>query len=172
MLKTFPLGSSPITLNSCEDELGVRRKVHYNLIITCQDPEVYQQIQRRCNVLLIDEISMLDDRIKELIFDRFKMCKIIICGDHGYQLDGFAQEDEFAPLTETGFDNVVEHAKNYRVTCAVLRKHLEAVRLLIKNNPKRVRQYIIDSFQNADDIENYKVEDMILTRTHVHVPKD
>ena len=148
-----------------EDELGVKCNVHYNL--TCQDPDVYQQIQRSCNVLLIDEISMLDDRMKELIFDRFKMCKIIMCGDHGYQLDGFAKGDGFAPFTETGFDNVVEHTNNYRVTCEVLRKHLEAVRLLIKNNPKRVRQYIIDHFQNADDIENYKVEDMILTRTHV-----
>ena len=30
-----------------------------------------------------------------------------------------------------------------------------------------MRQYIIDNFENIDSIEDYKVEDMILTRTHV-----
>ena len=131
----------------------------------CKDP--FPKVVCGPCVPLLPWFPMLDDRMKQLIFDRFKMCKIIMCGDHGYQLDGFAQGDGFAPFTETGFDNVVEHTNNYRVTCEVLRKHLAAVRLLIKNNPKRVRQYIIDNFQNADDIENYKVEDMILTRTHV-----
>jgi len=149
-----------------QEELGVRCNVHYNL--TCQDPMVYQKIQRSCNVLVIDEISMLDDRMKELIFERFKMCKIIMCGDNGYQLDGFnSKGDTYISFTETGFDNIVEHNHNYRVKCDELRKHLEVVRHLIKSNPKEVRQYILNNFKNIDTIQDYNVEDMILTRTHV-----
>lgn len=149
-----------------QEELGVRCNVHYNL--TCQDPEVYRSIQRSCNVLIIDEISMLDNRMKELIFERFNMCKIIMCGDNGYQLDGFnSKGDTFVPFTELGFENIVEHHNNYRVKCDVLKNHLQEVRQLIKTNPKKVRQYIIDNFKNIDEIKDYKVEDMILTRTHI-----
>ena len=149
-----------------QEELGVRCNVHYNL--TCQDPMVYQKIQRSCNVLVIDEISMLDNKMKELIFERFKMCKIIMCGDNGYQLDGFnSKGDTYISFTETGFDNIVEHNHNYRVKCDMLRKHLEEVRCLIKSNPKEVRQYILNNFKNIDTIQDYSVEDMILTRTHV-----
>jgi hypothetical protein len=149
-----------------EQELGVRCNVHYNL--TCQDPEVYRKIQRSCNVLVIDEISMLDNRLKELIFDRFNMCKIIMCGDNGYQLDGFnSKGDSFVKFTETGFDNIVEHNHNYRVLCDKLRTHLEEIRRLIKENPRNVRQYALENFKNVDEITDYKVEDMILTRTHI-----
>ena len=150
-----------------QEELGVRCNVHYNL--TCQDPSmVYQKIQRSCNVLVIDEISMLDNKMKELIFERFKMCKIIMCGDNGYQLDGFnSRGDTYISFTETGFDNIVEHNHNYRVKCDELRKHLEVVRHLIKSNPKEVRQYVLNNYKNIDTIQDYNVEDMILTRTHV-----
>jgi hypothetical protein len=106
--------------------------------------------------------------MKELIFERFKMCKIIMCGDNGYQLDGFnSKGDTYISFTETGFDNIVEHNHNYRVKCDMLRKHLEEVRCLIKSNPKEVRQYILNNFKNIDTIQDYSVEDMILTRTHV-----
>jgi len=149
-----------------QEELGVKCNVHYNL--TCQDPEIYKSIQRSCNVLVIDEISMLDNRMKELIFERYNMCKIIMCGDNGYQLDGFnTKDDVFRSFSETGFDNIVEHNHNYRVKCDTLRKHLEEVRRLIKTNPKKVRTYVLDNFKNIDEIKDYKVEDMILTRTHI-----
>ena len=149
-----------------QEELGIRCDVHYNL--TCQDPEIYKKIQRSCNVLIIDEISMLDNRMKELIFERFKMCKIIMCGDNGYQLDGFnIHGDTYIPFNEDGFDNIIQYNTNYRVKCDKLKYHLEEIRNLIKTNPTQVRNYVIKNFENITDIKDYCVEDMILTRTHI-----
>ena len=73
---------------------------------------MYRKIQRSCNVLVIDEISMLDNRLKELIFDRFNMCKIIMCGDNGYQLDGFNSKGDSFHYVERSRANASTRRKD------------------------------------------------------------
>ena len=68
------------------------------------------------NILIIDEVSMMNNYDKELIFERFSTCKIIMCGDIGFQLEGFKTgKNPFQKFIIEGFDNIVRHDTNYRV---------------------------------------------------------
>jgi hypothetical protein len=145
-------------------ELGVRCNVWHQLL--CDDPTVYRKFINGYNILLFDEISMLDDQLKEKIFERYKNCKIIMCGDPGYQLDGFSVgHTVYKPFECSGFDNMVEHNTNYRVKCPKLLKHLNKIRQLMKAGAS-ITKYVKDHFNYVDTITDYVAEDMILTRTH------
>ena len=48
---------------------------------------------------------MMTDKAKQKIFDTYKDCKIIFCGDPGYQMPQFQKDEKCISLT--GFDNVI-----------------------------------------------------------------
>ena len=136
---------------------------HY---LTCDDPAVYSPYLRNHNTFVIDEISMLNNKDKNLILKRFKHHKIIFCGDLGYQL----------PPVE-GLEFVVGniprfvHKKNYRCQCTNLQNILTALRKLIPrsaNYQGSIKDLIIKyGFTITDkNIIPYKVEDLIITKTH------
>jgi hypothetical protein len=58
--------------------------VWYNLLHT--DPTVRDEIKKKYNVLIIDEVSMLSEKQKIKILKEYKDLKIIFCGDIGFQL--------------------------------------------------------------------------------------
>jgi hypothetical protein len=157
-----------------QNELGVKVTVWERLITS--DPSVYNQIIKNNNTLIIDEISMLDDDLKYMIFNRFKMCKIVMCGDAGYQLSGFSVDEKkpYKEFTEDGFNNIISYTKNYRFTCSLLEQNMEKIRELIdleRNYGKKnlVKEYILNpknGFNIIQEINNYKATDMILARTH------
>ena len=144
-------------------EYNVPSTVNYRLLH--RDPKQYMDYIRYYNTLIIDEITMLNDKDKELIIKRFKDLKIIFCGDLGYQLppvEGF----EFNPKGIPTF----RHTKNYRCQCEKLARILKKCRQLIKKDliDIDVKKVLINfgfEINKKEDID-YSIEDLIITRTH------
>lgn len=151
-----------------QKEYSCNSEVWYNVLTN--DPDIYSKIMRYYNVLIIDEISMLNNTLKEKIFKRYKCMKIIMCGDPDYQLDGFEDKTskiEYIPFKCEGFDYYEEHNTNHRVKDTKLLFLLNKIRKLIKEGKhKEVKNYTINNFIHLKKIDNYNVKDMILTRTN------
>jgi hypothetical protein len=138
--------------------------VHYKLLV--DDPEVYSKVMKY-NTLIIDEVSMLDNRDKEKIFERFNFCKIIMCGDPDYQLDGFNTKGKYMPFQCDGFDYCQIYKTNYRVKCKRLSFLLNKIReLLAYNRGYDVKEYVKCNFQKGN-VDSYKTKDMILVSKHL-----
>jgi hypothetical protein len=150
-----------------QEEFNCDVNVWYNLC--SNDPEIYYPIMRNYNVIIVDEVSMLNDLLKHKIFKRYSMCKIIMCGDIGFQLGGFKDPNskmEYIPFKKEGFDYYEEHNTNYRVEDKRLLFLLNQVRKLLGSRPEWVRDFVINNFDKLKQIENYNVKDMILVGTH------
>ena len=136
----------------------------------CEDPTKWGGIKTNFNVLIIDEVSMMPNDMKELIFERFDDLKIIMCGDIGYQIDPFRTDGKVCKILNfEGFDNVYEMKGNRRVKCNKLLKRLNFVREILREyDPKLVRSWVLDHFNCIKKDENfaYDKKDMILCRTH------
>jgi hypothetical protein len=147
------------------EEYNVKVDVWYNLLT--DDPERWGAIARNYNVLVIDEVSMMSNESKELIMKRFNRCKIIMCGDIGYQLDNIG---DGTPFKKELFDYYEEHNTNHRVKCKKLLFLLNKIRKMIASShvvsSKEIKEYIINNFKKIKKIENYSVNDMILTFTN------
>ena len=151
-------------------ELDCKSKVWYSIL--SDDPEEYNKVLRSYNVLIIDEVSMMSNTSKLKILERFKNCKIVMCGDVGFQLDGFSVDEKikFEPFKLTGFDKVITHNENYRVKDKKLLFHLNHIRELLsygKISDDGIYEYVNDNFNHIkeEDME-YVVEDMILASQH------
>ena len=149
-------------------ECGIANQVWANLYT--DDPEKIDYIKKNYNTLIIDEISMMDNTTKEYIFDTYSEMKIIMCGDNGYQLPPFSQDEEPIELfNEDGFDNIIQYNINRRCKCEELQLILDICReniddpFLYLTIKKAIKKRI-----NKEELkEIYKKEDMILCRTHV-----
>jgi hypothetical protein len=167
-IKTLYCSPSWKLARNKEKEYSCSTEVWYNVLTN--DPEIYSKIMRYYNVLIIDEISMLNNTLKEKIFKRYSNMKIIMCGDPDYQLDGFEDKTskiEYIPFKYDGFDYYEEHNTNHRVKDTKLLFLLNKIRKLIKEGKhKEVKNYTINNFTKVKKIDNYNVKDMILTRTN------
>jgi len=147
------------------EEYNVKVDVWYNLLT--DDPERWGNIARNYNVLVIDEVSMMSNESKELIMERFNHCKIIMCGDIGFQLDNIG---DGTPFKKELFDYYEEHNTNHRVKCKKLLFLLNKIRKMMAASPvvssKEIKEYIMNNFKKIKKIENYSVNDMILTYTN------
>ena len=151
-------------------ELDCNSKVWYSIL--SDDPEEYNKVLKNYNVLIIDEVSMLCDTLKTKVLERFKNCKIVMCGDVGFQLDGFSVDKKikFIPFVIKGFDKVITHNENYRVKDKKLLSHLNKIRELLsygRDADDAIYEYVSDNFKHIkeEDME-YVVEDMILASQH------
>jgi hypothetical protein len=145
------------------EEYNVKVDVWYNLLT--DDPARWGAIARNYNVLVIDEVSMMSNESKELIMKRFYNCKIIMCGDIGFQLDNIG---DGTPFKKELFDYYEEHNTNHRVKCKKLLFLLNKIRKMMGLNlsSKEIKDYIMFNFKKIKKIENYSVNDMILTFTN------
>lgn len=150
-----------------EKEYGVKCDVWYNLLTA--DPEKYGKIKRNYNVLVIDEVSMMTNENKNLLLKRFDNCKIIMCGDIGFQLDAIDPERKYTPFKNEGFEYYETHNTNYRVKCKRLLFLLNKIRKMMTDNcsTQQLKDYALNNFNKIEKIQNYKVEDMILTHTNI-----
>lgn len=171
-----------------KEELGVDCQV-WNNILTA-DPNVWGSIIRNYNVLVIDEVSMMNNYDKELIFERYSTCKIIMCGDIGYQLPGFSTgKNKFEEFKIEGFDNIENHKTNYRVQDKELLFKLNKIRTFMEHDKHyMVKDYVLNNFtkwekqkqkwvngcgafgdggyKTIDNDFDYNVKDMILVGTN------
>ena len=148
------------------EEYNVKVDVWYNLLT--DDPERWGAIARNYNTLVIDEVSMMSNESKELIMERFNHCKIIMCGDIGFQLDNIG---DGTPFKKELFDYYEEHNTNHRVKCKKLLFLLNKIRTMMVSSPvvssKEIKEYIINNFKKIKKIKDYSVDDMILTHTNI-----
>lgn len=137
----------------------------------CSDPEKISSIKERANVLIIDEVSMLNEEQKELFFNIYGDMKIIMCGDLGYQLPCIQGEE----MKSTGFDNIVSHTTDYRCKDERLKVIKTVLREMIfqKRGKNTINQWVMDEFRKHDRIigieelqEKYDIKDTILTGTN------
>ena len=152
---------------SKQKEYNINSCVYHNLID--KNPQVFRPLLNNYNTLIIDEISMINNKVKNQIIKRFKNHKIIFCGDLGYQLPPVDGE-EF----QIGKIPVIPHRTNYRCQCNELEEIIKICRKAIKNNPDDffpnissiVKQFGFEIIDRNLPPGDYKVEDMIITYTN------
>jgi hypothetical protein len=110
---------------------------------------------------------MMTELQKQTIINRYNDMKIIFCGDLGFQASPFTNIE-----MNTEDLKVIEYDKNYRFTCNKMIELMKKVRLMIKQNKTdfEVNKFVFSQIQNIDDNELksiYKIEDMILSRSHL-----
>lgn len=151
-----------------KEELGVDCEVWNNILTS--DPNVWGKIIRNYNVLVIDEVSMMNNYDKELIFERYSTCKIIMCGDIGFQLPGFRTgKNKFEEFKKEGFDNIENHKTNYRVQDKELLFKLNKIRTFMEYDKHyMVKDYVLNNFAKWEKNKpfDYNVKDMILVGTN------
>jgi hypothetical protein len=150
-------------------ECGIANSVWARLVST--DPDKIKYIKGFYNTLIVDEVSMMSEEEKELIFNTYSDMKIIFCGDLGYQLPSFSGDE----MTTKGFDNIEYHNQDYRCQDPELNRIKQALRDLIKKNTdtRKINNYVISEFRKLGKvfdaefvINNYSIEDMILSSTN------
>ena len=145
-------------------ECGISNQVWANIV--SDDPEKTKYIQQNFNVLIIDEVSMMTNEAKELLFERYNDMKIIMCGDCGFQCPQF--EKHLLPFNEEGFDDIINYTINRRCKCEKLQGILDLCRDMITDKflyylmKKGIKQRIT----KKELKDKYKKEDMILCRTN------
>jgi hypothetical protein len=139
---------------------GIDTEVLANII----SPNRMPFVRRQYNTLIIDEASMISDEIRKFIFENYKQCKIIFCGDIGYQ----AEPVEGLEIDPTTFKHITEVCVNYRCKDPALETILESVRKAIKHKTTNIVKLLdgIKTITRTEMSAVYKVSDMILTHTH------
>lgn len=147
-------------------------KVSVSQKLTTIDPTMIGLQRRFNNVLIIDEVSMMSNEEKEQIIKNYPTCKIIFCGDIGFQLPCFQTEEQRKKnIKPTPFKTdgmiVKEHTQNHRVECDELYKVLQTCRKMMKNKLP-IKDYVFRSFQQVyrDEIDYDYKKDMIISATH------
>ena len=151
------------------EEYGIRNNVWAN--ICSEDPIKINIIKKYYNCIIIDEVSQMCETQKEFILETYDDMKLIFCGDVGFQTPCFTIGE--IEMNTQGFDKVIEHHKNYRFKCQLLINLIKDVRLMIwYGRPdyeinKLVKDYLKNKTIDHTQLkEMYKIDDMILTRTH------
>jgi len=153
-----------------KNEYNVNVEVWANILTT--DVEKISRIKKYHNVLIIDECSMMTEKDKQYIFKTYDEMKLIFCGDIGFQAPPFSTNgEEVIEIKKDGFDKVIEYNTNYRFKCDKLKSLIYNLRNFIKydTNDYFVNDYVKSMFNCVNDDyvkENYKIEDMILSRSH------
>lgn len=152
-----------------EKEEKVNVSVWY--YITTKDPEIRNKILKKYNVLIIDEVSMMTEETKKILLEEFKLCKIIFCGDLGFQLPPIDNKE----MTIEGIEKIEYFNNNYRCKCPKLLELLNKCREMIKDKKELnfINNFIIDFFKKQKRIINleklkeiYEINDMILSGTN------
>ena len=152
-----------------QKEYSCRVNVWANVLSS--DPEKISLIKRN-NVLIVDEVSMMDEQSKKYILKTYTNMKIIFCGDLGYQLPCVVGKE----MNTEGFDKIIKLDVNYRCTDKSLLEILNGLRNMIENGQTKfeINKFVINEFKKLGryiSIENlsqtYNIQDMILTGTNI-----
>ena len=152
-------------------KLASKKKEEYNIDSTCweqllcKDITVWSKYLKYYNTLIFDEVSMMSKNQLKDIRERFDTCKVILCGDLGYQLPCFNNEN----IETSDFKNIVHYNKNYRVKCDKLSLLLSTLRENMNEwTGYEHLKYIVDNYKDRiiTKIDNYNINDYILTYTN------
>jgi len=145
-------------------KLCANKKSEYNvnvmttqLLLTENKSNVLSRY-KNYNGFVLDEVSMMTNDEKEIILDKLKGCKVIMCGDIGFQISAW----NGTPFKKEGFDYYNKLTENFRIKKGdKLLEILNQVRDAIENKSTiKVNFPIVD----INHLKNYyKREDIILT---------
>jgi len=119
-----------------------------------------QSILKKYNTFLIDEASMITEEQKLKVFSYYQSCKLIFCGDIGFQAQPIGGDE----INLKSFQHITEFKENYRTNDNNLLKILNDMRKCITNDTC----YNCDNLKHIG-IENvkkiYNINDIVLTYT-------
>tara|TARA_B110000285_G_scaffold158120_1_gene176435 strand:- start:187 stop:2937 length:2751 start_codon:yes stop_codon:yes gene_type:complete len=120
-------------------------------------------ILKKYNTIIIDEASMVSESVRQFIFNTYKHCKLIFCGDIGYQADPI----EGSIMDVTAFQHTTKMTINYRCQDKSLEAILNNLRTAIDSRIHDVYEIIkpIQTISQAELVEKYDINDIILTYT-------
>ena len=141
------------------------KQLEYNVntavLARCLHPNYARDIKKYNNVILFDEASQISRDTKIELFEFYgDSCKLIFCGDIGYQLPPcYGQE-----MGPKGFDNVTEFKQNYRFTCDKHKTICNKVREFMDSDATKaeINEFVISQYENITEPTNYKSKDIIL----------
>lgn len=143
-------------------EYAIQNDVWANLL--SDDPQKLNEYQKKYNVMILDEVSMMTDAAKKKLFKNYSNMKLIFCGDIGYQLPSFEANQK--PITKCDFDYIKTYIKNYRCQCPKLLKLLAMCRKNINNkNLFNMVKKQLPTITKDELVKKYNMNDMILTRS-------
>jgi hypothetical protein len=127
-------------------------------------PNKHDEIIRKYNTIIIDEASMISEGARNLIYNMYSKCKLIFCGDVGYQ----AEPVEGREIDMNMFENINEVTVNYRSKCEQLNKLIQKIREGIKSGERNGMKYIkdIQRITRPELLNKYTTTDIILTHTN------
>jgi|AntAceMinimDraft_11_1070367.scaffolds.fasta_scaffold08665_2 hypothetical protein len=128
----------------------------------------YRNILAGFNTLIVDEASMISDEAKDDLFKMYPNCKLIFCGDMGFQ----AEVVEGTEMNLNRFDNINEIKNvNYRCNDTELYELLQNIRNSITKKHHTGLKYIdqLQRITRGELLDKYKTKDIILTHKHVTI---
>ncbi len=139
-------------------------KASTTVMARCLHETYWRDIKKFNNVILFDEASQISEETKVELFKRFKGCKIIFCGDLGYQLPPIEGDE----METSGFDKITEFTNNYRFTCEKHKEICSFIRELMEDGlgKKRINEIVVSKYENIKEPKDYKPDDIILCSTH------
>jgi hypothetical protein len=144
------------------NEYGCDVTVMYRALDDCADEGNAQTYKRKYNTLIVDEASMITEADREKLFELYHNCKLIFCGDIGFQLPPISGK----VMGTSQFDKITTLTKNYRFKCKKQRKVINQVRQLIDAgiDKDEINQFICDNYtqMKRSEIIGYTPEDIIL----------
>jgi hypothetical protein len=151
-------------------EYNVDSTVIYRALDNVADENNAKNFIKRYNTIIFDEASMITEEQRKIIFTIYSNCKIIFCGDIGYQLPPISG----CVMKSNNFENIQILDKNFRFKCDKHIQIITQVRNLIKSNTdiNIINKYIFDNYTKIkfENIKDYSVEDIILcSRTRCNV---
>ena len=147
------------------------KQLEYNtdaeVLANVLSPNRFPKLLRKYNTLIVDEASMISEEARALLFKTYKKCKLIFCGDVGFQ--AAAVEGTQIKLGE--FDNITTMLTNYRCQDKNLEKILNKLRRAIEENSKKGLDYIKDIQRITRDelVNKYETKDIVLTHKHTTI---
>ena len=157
-------------------KLASKKREEYNCKSTCwnqlltDDPTIYGNYLKYYNTLIFDEVSMMNQKDLQTIRKRYNNCKIIMCGDLGFQLPCFSTyKDKQLNIEEKQFKNIVRYEKNYRVKCDRLHTLLLKLREMMDSwGGDQHLKYVLNNYNDrvVNNTNNYDIKDYILTYTN------
>jgi hypothetical protein len=157
-------------------KLASKKKEEYDIDSTCweqllcKDPIIWSRYIRYYNTILFDEVSMMSKDQLQIIRERFNSCKVILCGDIGFQLPCFSTYKDIKENVEVSdFKNIINYETNYRVKCDKLAGLLSTLRKMMDSwGGDQHLKYIVDNYQERflSQVDNYNIDDYILTYTN------
>jgi len=138
---------------------GKEYAVGNSVVALMTHPTRKYDLLRQYNTFVIDEVSMMSQETKEFLLKQFCMCKLIFCGDVGFQLPSF----EGVSMNTEGFDNTTTFTENYRFTCDKHANICLKVREMISEeiDKETISKFIFSQYENVKELD-YKPTDIIL----------